>query len=130
MKIVNIVKKLFAKDLQIEKVKSDMEKFERKLKKLKAEYAAIEDSIINNFPKDEIKAMSFSCGSIRLEQTDIPTIKNWDKVCAFAKEHGVFSIFQKRLSSAAVKEIMLEGGKIPGVTIFHKKVLKLSKAKK
>lgn len=130
MKIVNTVRKLFAKDLQIEKVKVDMEKFERKLKKLKAEYAAIEDSIINNFPKDEIKAMSFSCGSIRLEQTDIPTIKNWDKVCSFAKEYGVFSIFQKRLSSAAVKEIMSEGRKIPGVTIFHKKVLKLSKAKK
>jgi len=89
----------------------------------------LKNHIINNLPKSQSTGISGRAARAQIEREDIPTPKDWGKIQAYIKKNDAFDLLQRRLSTKAIRERWENGKKIPGVEVFTRVYVKLSKLK-
>jgi hypothetical protein len=95
--------------------------------RLREEQTAIEDFIINNLPKSEASGVAGRVARAQLGKKIIPTIENWEKLCAFVKKHNAFELFQRRLNEGAATERTEAGKPVPGIGSFTRVTVSCTK---
>jgi hypothetical protein len=109
-------------------LKQDRLALEKVVDAMKANETALTDHIINNLPKGDTGACGKHHKAVVVTE-DIPRAEDWDKVYAYIKKHNAFELLQRRLNSAAVKERLEDGKKVPGVGSFTAVKVSLTKVK-
>lgn len=94
--------------------------------------SALKEYIINNLPKSEASGIAGKKARVSLGKKIVAQVEDWDAlyghiVKSYKKTPGVFSLLQRRVGDAAVKEIWDAGKKVPGVGIFEAVVVSVNK---
>lgn len=88
------------------------------------------EKLLARVKKSELNGAKGRLGAAFIQEDDIPTIEEFEKVWSWAKKNDALDIFQKRLSNAAVRERWAVGKKIPGVGTFHRVFLQVRSVKR
>ena len=108
-------------------IKEAKGKLEAQIKTLDEEKRAIEEKLIADLPKSDAGGVLGKLCRAAITKHDVPTVKDWDAYYAFILKHKDFSLLQRRVGEAAVKERWEAGEKVPGVEPFT--VIKVSVTK-
>lgn len=88
---------------------------------------AIEDHIINTFPKSGLNGGKGTYASATIITSIEPTPKDWDKIYTFVQEHGAWDLMYRRINSKAYRDRLESEGDIPGIEQFNKIKLSIRK---
>jgi len=102
------------------------------VEELKAKEALLVEHLIQNLPKSAATGIAGKVARATVASKTIPQAQDWDKIQAYIlangkKNPGVFSLLQRRLGEATVKEMWDAGKSIPGVEPFEVKTISLNK---
>lgn len=95
----------------------------------KAQEDLIEATIFERFGKSELEGARGKLAQCSIKRSDVPTLKDFAKTWAWAKKNDAPDIFQRRISVEAWRERTAGGKTIPGVDVFTKVGLTLTKVK-
>jgi hypothetical protein len=87
----------------------DMSTYETRLK----------DHLIAELPKSDASGVSGKLARATVTTKPVPTVKDWDKLYAYVKEHDAWELLQRRLNDTAVVERWERGEEIPGIDSFN-----------
>ncbi len=100
---------------------------EARLEVLKAKEAEIEAYIIDNFDAQAINKAGGNVATASVNLMVLPSVKDWPKVWAFIKKNDAWDLLEKRMAKVAFRERLEAKQVIPGVEVFQKKTLSLTK---
>lgn len=108
-----------AADMLYDKRKERMEaqKVVDAIKKCESELTTY---IINNLSKEDAEGVSGKIARVSVTVDAIPTVEDWESFYAFIHEKRLFALLQKRVSTAAVKDMWNDDVEVPGVGVFNK----------
>lgn len=88
---------------------------------LKAEEESIKQHIVDNLAKEDLTGGAGKTHRVQVVRKWKPRVDptKWDKFYAWVSKNKRFDLLQKRLADVAVKELLAEGKKVPGVEQFH-----------
>lgn len=98
-----------------------------RVEELKADEADLERHIFNTFGKQELRGAKGSVASASIKEDNVPTIEDWDVFFEHVKKTKSWDMLQRRLSTTAVRERWKSNKEVPGVGVFHKMSLSLTK---
>ncbi|MCK5616845.1 hypothetical protein KAR91_84065 [Candidatus Pacearchaeota archaeon] len=110
------------------KIKTEKAELSRKVKDLEGLEKAIKERLIQELPKDKAEGVIGKLARATIKQKNVASVKNWESFYKFILKTKDFSLMQKRVSDAAVKERWEDGKKVPGVEAFN--VISVSITKK
>lgn len=93
----------------------------------KEQESMIEEKIFGMFKKSELEGGRGKTAQASIKRSDVPTFDNDRKFFAYVKKTGDFDLLQRRLSVEACRERWAAKKQIPGVGIFTKVSLNLTK---
>lgn len=100
---------------------------------LQARETALREHLINTLPKSDATGVSGKIAHACVDTKTVVQVKDWDKfyknlIKEYAKEGlAAFTLLQKRVGDAAVKERWEAGKKVPGVEPFNVPVVSITK---
>lgn len=105
---------------------------QRAAKALDAKESALESHLINNLPASEATGVRGKVAMAKIEEKELAIVVDWDAVYEYIikrqkKEPGVWSLLQRRINEAPVKEMWAKGKKMPGCEKKLVKVVSLTK---
>lgn len=100
---------------------------ETELQKLKDRELEIENHIIDNFEAQEIEKAGGSVATATVSNAPYPTLKDATAFFKYIQKTGEFDLIEKRVSKSAFRERLDAKKVIPGVEVFWKKSLSLTK---
>lgn len=89
-------------------------------KQLDQEVSAYKEAMLAKFKKSELNGAAGGRASVTVVAEDVPTVEDFMKLWRWARKYDAPELFQKRLSSTAVRERWEAGQKVPGVGVFHR----------
>lgn len=101
---------------------------EEKLQALKAGEKALEDHILASFDKQEVEGTRGKLATAAVSRKAVPVIEDWAALAAHVLESGATDLLIKQVNQAAVRERWEAQAAVPGVGVFHKVSLSLTKA--
>lgn len=103
---------------------------EQQVKAIVSEYNLITDALMEQMEKENMgTTASSSTGSVRISDSVVPTVKDWDSFYAFIYKNKYFHLLERRPSVTGCRELFETKGAVPGVEPFVKLKLVLSPAK-
>lgn len=129
-KLGTCVDRLYSLRDKIKKKKIEIEKLGavKDLAALESELKALEKHIIELVGNEpDMKGVLGRTAKCVINETYVPTVKDWGALYAHVKKTKNFSFLQKRLSSTAFREHWESGENIPGVQKMIIKKLSLTK---
>ena len=102
-------------------------KYEAEIEKLKAGETEVEEYIIDNFDTQAIGKASGEIATASVLLSIHPSVKDWPAVWSFIKKNDAWDLMEKRIAKVAFRERLDAKQTIPGVEIFQKKTLSLTK---
>ena len=121
IKATTLLDKLFA-------MKLDIETDEGKLKKKKAQYNIGRDALLDNFTKDEISSLKTNKAKVAVVKSVVPQVEDQDKFFKYVLRNKASDLLKNGVNTAAFRERLNDGKKVPGVTTFTRVSLRISKA--
>jgi hypothetical protein len=112
------------------KVRAARQEIAAKAEAEKQQEALIENLILDRFGKSELEGATGKLAKASIKRSDVPTVSSpadWKKLEAHIKRTGEFDILQRRLSVEACRARWAEKRAIPGVQVFNKIGLSLTK---
>lgn len=91
---------------------------EAALRKLKQKRAKLETKLLKAFDKDAIDGCKVKHGTARIRKADFPSIKDRKAFDAYVLKNKALDLFQNRVSSTAWKARLEDGQKVPGISVF------------
>lgn len=91
---------------------------------IEKDVVAYKMAMMKTFKKAELKVAGGKKGLVTLVNRDEPQIEDFNKLWAYARKKNAPELFQRRLSSPAIRERWEAGEKIPGVGVFHNVFIK------
>jgi hypothetical protein len=85
---------------------------------LDAERKAIQERLIADLPKSEAAGIAGRLARATVVTKEVPTVKDWTAFYKTILKTKDFSLLQRRVSDAAVRERWEAGKKVPGVEPF------------
>lgn len=101
--------------LDIASIKSG---FNKRQDALKEEEVAIKQHLIDNLPISEAEGVTGKRANALITRKSVPSVKDWDKFYKHILKTKDFSLMQKRLSEAAIKDRWEAKEEVPGVEAF------------
>lgn len=111
------------------KVRDGRKAFTAKAEAEKQQEGLIEGKILEMFKKSELEGAQGKVAQSSIKLSEVPTIEDWEKFEKHLKKSGELDLMQRRLSVEACRERWKDKKTIPGVTVFTKVGLTLTKRK-
>lgn len=99
----------------------------RQVDEIKKQETAIANHLIDNLPKSDAKGVVGRVARAVVQTKIVAQVKDWEPFYAFIRKSKDFSLMQRRVNEAAVKERWEAGKAVPGVEPFN--VVKVSVTK-
>lgn len=93
------------------------------------EVAAKKEKLLKRLKKSALDGARGRVGVASVLEEDVPTMEDFMTVWKWARKNNAPEIFQKRLSSTAVRERWEAGKNVPGVGRFHRVVLRINQTR-
>lgn len=90
--------------------------------------ARVQDIIIGRMDKDGTTLSRVEGVSVSITEEQLPVIDDWDEVYKYILDNRYMHLLQRRMSSAAWREIEQTGERVPGTTPFVKRKLSMRKS--
>jgi len=65
--------------------------------------------------------------SVSVSEQVVPTVLDWQAVYDYVERTGRFQLFERRMSSAAYRELLQNDGEVPGVQPFTKRTINMQR---
>lgn len=111
------------------KVRTERKRLATLSEREKEQESMIEGRIFEMFRKSELEGGRGKLAQASIKRSDIPTFENDRAFFKYLKKTGDFDLLQRRLSIEACRERWAAKKPIPGVGIFTKVSLNLTKTK-
>ena len=112
------------------KVRTERKRLASLAEREKEQEALIENRIFELFKKSELEGGRGKMAQASIKRADVPTFENDRAFFAYLKKTGDFDLLQRRLSVEACRARWAAKKQIPGVGIFTKVSLNLTKVGK
>lgn len=109
------------------KLEAEISKAELALKKLKQRRAEMEERMLIKFESEDIDGSRGKLALANVKKARFPTIKQRNKFDKYVERTGSLHLFQNRIMSKAYFEMLEEGERIPGVEIFERTSISITK---
>lgn len=117
-------------DLLME-VRTGRKQLQQKADAEKEQENMIEELIFERFGKSDLEGARGKLAQASIKRSDVPTFEDWDLFKRHLKKNpDDITLLQRRLSIEACRERWQQEESIPGVTVFTKLSLSLTKVKK
>lgn len=100
---------------------------QKKVEALEAEENALKAHIIDHLPKSQMTGASGKVANVKIVTKVIPQIADLELFYGYVRRSKRTDLLQKRLNDGAIKEMLDDGKKIPGITTFDAKTVSLTK---
>ena len=110
------------------KLRTERKAIEASAELVKADESKLEAYLIDNMPKSDATGVLGKTAKAELRISKQPTVKDWDKVYKYIQKTKKYELLQKRINSAAVKELWEDEKEVPGVEVLN--AIKISLTKK
>lgn len=110
------------------KVRTERKRLASLAEREKEQESMIEEKIFSMFNKSALEGARGKIAQASIKRSDVPTFENDAAFFAHVKKTGDFDLLQRRLSIEACRERWAAGKKIPGIGLFTKVSLNLTKA--
>lgn len=110
---------------KLRELREQKRKLEADIKLVEAEYAALEERLMEKMQAEGTNAGKGKFASASITETVVGNVTDWDKVHAYIKKTGFTHLYFKRLSDPGVRELFQQGKSIPGCEPFTKRRLNL-----
>lgn len=117
-KTVKIPKTLGACADRLYAIKLAIGELNHKSGELEAEAKAIKEHLIATLPKSDAKGVLGKVARVAVTTKQVAAAKDWDEFYKHVIKTKDFSLMQRRLSDAAIRERWDAGKKVPGVEPF------------
>lgn len=99
---------------------------------IEAQEAALADHLIQNLPVSEATGVRGRVAQAKIEKKEVVQVTDWNAVQAYIlknakKNPGVWSLFQRRIGEATVKEMWARNENMPGCEKLEVKKISLTK---
>jgi len=98
-----------------------------RFKLMKKAESELVDVILDEFPKVDLEKASGKLATGSVTGTDVPNVTDWDALEKFIKKNDAFDLLQRRCNTAAFQDRWDDKAVIPGVEVFRKIGLSLTK---
>ncbi len=100
---------------------------EAAVRRLKEQRGAMESHLLAMLRDQEVDSVKGRRGIAAIKTTRHPNIKNRSKLDKYIRSHDAFDLLQNRVSSKAYFERIEAGERIPGIEVFEKTSLSITK---
>jgi hypothetical protein len=109
------------------KVRTERKKIQAQAEAEKAQEDMIEDAIFAMFDKGALEGARGKAAQASIKRSDVPTVVDWDKFAAHVIKTKSLDLLQRRPSVEAVRERWAAKVGVPGIEVFTKISLNLTK---
>lgn len=102
---------------------------EAKAATIKEAESTIEDAIFAKFKKAELDGARGKAAQASVSSSDVPTLEDWEKFEAYVIKTKSLDLLQRRVAVEAIRARWAEKKVVPGVGVFTKVRLHLTKVK-
>ena len=103
---------------EIRKLRANLEEQD---KVLKEEFAQIELVLLARADEQGATRISTTDGTATITEEEVPTVTDWDAVHLYIKENDAFHLLQRRINTAAWREMLKAATPLPGTAPFTKR---------
>ena len=96
---------------------------------LDEERKEIEEYLINELPKSQLEGVSGKLANAKIVTKKVPTAKDWDSIYKYISKTKSWDLLNKAINRKAVEDRWADGKQIPGIEVFNKVSVSLTKAK-
>jgi hypothetical protein len=86
-----------------------------KVDDIKKDEGELEKVLISLFESHDIEKSSGRKANGSIRKSKVPHVVDWDKLYKHIKKTGQFELLQRRASVSAYREVIDDGGRVPGV---------------
>ena len=106
-------------------IRNERKKLEDRKKELVAEWRDLEAGLLSLLDSQGAKVVGTGVGTATITENILPTIKDWDALTNYIIQNDATHLLQRRVSSAAFRELQLAGIDIPGVEPYTQRQISL-----
>ena len=110
--------------LQLKKIRIEIT-----VKVIDQEISKKKEVLLGKIKKSFLHGAMGALGRATVDEEDVPTVEDFEKLCNYAAKKKDWDLLQKRISKEAWNLRLAEGKKIPGVGVFHRVSLRVSPIK-
>lgn len=100
-------------------------KLEDEIKGIATQFSALEEQLMEKLDAEGMDKATGKLASVSISSSVAADVEDWETFYGFIKKTGYFHLLERRVSSAAYRELLEAGKKVPGVQPFTKKRLNL-----
>lgn len=108
-------------------VKDAMSELNRELAELQARKTQLEEKLINDLPASDAEGVVGKTVRATVVTRRIPVLEDWSALTKYVKKTGDFDLLRRQVSTEAVEERWEAKKQVPGVGVFNKKKVSLTK---
>ncbi len=112
--------------IRAERIEKQRE-FDAEIAKMKENEAALHEHIFAKFSKQEIGQARGEIATATLTISMVPQPKDWNLIYKYIEKNKAFDLLEKRLAKVAFRDRLEAGEVVPGVEVFQKQDLSLTK---
>lgn len=107
--------------------REELRDVQREEKRIRAEKEEIELKIAEACKEQGLDQVRGELATATFKTTKVPTVRDWDKVYRYVKQHSAFYLLERRMSVTAWREEVeaRKGKALPGVEAFEKESVTL-----
>ena len=110
----------------LQELREQKRQLEEQIKPITKRMEEIQSDVIKLMQDQGTPKASGTKASASVAEAVVPTVKDWTAVEAFIKENDAFYLMERRVSSAAYRELrQMIGDEIPGIEPFNRITLNL-----
>lgn len=109
------------------RLRDTKDKLQREIDAIESQERAVREYLLSELPKDDASGVLGTRAKAVIRISQEPTCQDWQSVYAHITATGDFSLLQRRLSKAAIKERWAAGEVVPGVGVFNVTTVSVTK---
>lgn len=111
------------------RIRKEREELSRKLEKMEGAENELELLILKTLHEQGLSAAGGKTCLVRANKTDVPYVKDWNKLWEHIRSTGEFELLHKRVTMASVADRWNEGIEVPGVERYPVESLHVTQIK-
>lgn len=112
---------------ELKAVKDEMSEHNKALATLQARKTQLEEKLINDLPASDAEGVVGKTIRATVVTKRVPVLEDWAALTKHIKKTGDFDLLRRQVSTEAVEERWAEKKRVPGVGVFNKKKVSLTK---
>lgn len=108
---------------RIFEIRQEKAKLSEREKQLTEEFNQLEQVLLARADEQGATRIATKDGTAIVSEQELPQIDDWDEAHNWMKENDALYLLQRRINSAAFRELVKSGQSVPGISVYTKRSL-------